>query len=658
MHQLLQFVKRHPVIILSLMLAVFLGFTLRTAWTDSATYDERAHIPASYSSVRYGDMRINYEHPPLLKDLVGLSLLTLNPTFPITDPLWTEGVNEQWNIGTLFLYGPLNNADLLIFLARLPIILLSLLAAYFLYRMTRESVGTLAGIFAVLLFAFNPNIIAHAHLVTTDLGIATAILIATYFFIRFLKHPSTRNLIIAGIILGLAQTVKFSAILILPIFGIMSVLYGIGTAIKLPWIERWKLAFAYARKYIYILLICFITVYTVYLPNVWNMPGEQMNALAEQKFNDDREAKVFARNVIANMEQIPVLKPFTHYTLGVMVVFTRVAGGNVFFFNNPFFNDSSRDLISTVASPWYFPAVFLMKETIPFLFLLFFSILYSLYHIARLPLWRETASHGLQSILASFHTKVTEWAIGLFIALYVLLSVTGNLNIGLRHLFPIILFLSFFIAKTLAQFVKRQTRNEEHLAPEYQLNRRILSIIGFGFSVWIIAIPFIAYPNFLSYFNEAIGSKNGYHYVTDSNYDWGQDMKRVKEFVDKYNQCVGQLTKSPACRTLIGASRNDITLRYPSGFEKINTIRVDYFGGAEPSYYLGNAFKPWYGGLPPEAGWYALSTFFIQEDSYKTIEPGTPSYRDWLWKFRPVARAGESILIYYLTEEDIDSLRH
>ena len=637
MHRLLQFMKRRPAIIISLMLAVFLGFALRTAWTDSATYDERAHIPAAYSSVRYGDMRINYEHPPLLKDIVGLFLLPLSPAFPITDPLWTEGVNEQWNIGTLFLYGLGNDTDLLIFLARLPIVLLGLLAAYFLYRMTRESAGALAGIFAVLLFAFDPNIIAHAHYVTTDLGIATAILIATFFFIRFLKYPSTRNLVIAGIILGLTQSVKFSAILILPVFGIMSILYGLGTAIRLSWIERLKLSFAYTKKYAAMLLICFITIYAVYLPNVWNMPSEQMNALALQKFNDDRPAKVFARNVIANMEQIPILKPFTHYTLGVMVVFTRVAGGNVFFFNNPFFHDSSRALVSTEASPYYFPAVFLMKETIPFLFLLLSSVLYSLFQIAKLPLWREQASLGLRSILESFHTKVTEWTVGGFIALYLVLSITGNLNIGLRHLFPIILFLYFFVAKTLAGFVKRHIRDEEHIAPEYQLNRRIFSIIGFGFSLWIISIPFVASPNFLSYFNEAIGIQNGYRYVTDSNYDWGQDMKRVKEFIDIHNkQCMLVETTMPCV---------------------IDTIRVDYFGGAEPSYYLGKAYKPWYGGLAPEAGWYALSTFFIQEDTYKNITPGTPSYRDWLWKFRPVARAGESILIYHLTETDIQALR-
>ncbi len=652
MHQILQFIKRHPVIIISFMLAVFLGFTLITAWTDSATYDERAHIPASYSYVRYGDMRINYEHPPLLKDLIGLSILTLRPTFPITDPLWTEGVNEQWNIGTKFLYELGNNPDLIIFFARLPIILLSLLALIFLYRFTKESAGTLAGIFAALLFAFDPNIIAHAHLVTTDLGIAIAILIATDFFVRFLKHPSTRNLVLAGVVLGLAQTVKFSAILVLPVFGIMSVLYGLGTGTKITRQEQWLLAFSYAKKYFSILMICFITVYAVYLPNVWNMPGEQLNALALQKFNDDRPAKVFARNVIANMEQIPVLKPFTHYTLGVMVVFTRVAGGNVFFFNNPFFHDTKRDLVSTVASPWYFPAVFLMKETIPFLFLLLFSIFYSLSRIARLPLWRERSSIGMRNILESFHTKTMEWTIGGFIALYVFLSVTGNLNIGLRHLFPIILFLYFFVAKTLAKFVKERLKAESHIAEEKQLNRRILSVIGMGFAIWIVIIPFVAYPSFLSYFNETIGIQNGYRYVTDSNYDWGQDMKRVKEFVDTYNRfCITDGDLFGNCRKILGTNQTPSLL-------PINTIRVDYFGGAEPSYYLGSTFKPWYGGLPPEAGWYALSTFFIQEDSYKNIEPGTPSYRDWLWKFTPVTRAGESILIYYLTEEDIDSLRH
>lgn len=624
MHALIQFFKHRPGLAISVMLMVFLGFTLLSAWNDSATYDERAHIPASYSYVRYGDMRINYEHPPLLKDLVGLSLLFLQPTFPINDPLWTEGVNEQWNIGTLFIYQLGNNPDLIIFFSRLPIILLGLLAGYFLYRFTKETAGTIAGLFAVLLFAFDPNIIAHAHYVTTDLGIATAILVATYFFVRFLKNPSTKNLVIAGVILGLAQTVKFSAVLILPIFGIMAVLYGLGTAIHISKREAWKLAYAYAKKYIAILMLCFLTVYVVYLPNVWNMPSEQMNTLAEQKFHDDRPAKVFARNTIASMEKIPILKPFTHYTLGVMVVFTRVAGGNVFFFNNPFFNDTERDLISTKASPYYFPAVFLMKETIPFLFLLFFSILYSLYRIIRLPIWREKLSLSFETLLKSFHTKATEWTMGGFIALYTFLSVSGNLNIGLRHLFPIILFLYFFIAKTLSQFIRRQLHSEEHLAPEKQLHRRIYSVIGLGFSLWIIAIPFMAYPNYLSYFNEAIGMENGYKYVTDSNYDWGQDMKRVKAFVDANN---------------------------------IQTIRVDYFGGAEPNYYLGDVYKSWYGGLKPEAGWYALSSFFIQEDIYKDIAPGMPSYRDWLWKFQPVTRAGESIFIYHLTKEDIQSLQ-
>ena len=47
-----------------------LGITsLRNA---SAVFDEVAHIPAGYAYVRYGDYRLNPEHPPIMKDLAGL----------------------------------------------------------------------------------------------------------------------------------------------------------------------------------------------------------------------------------------------------------------------------------------------------------------------------------------------------------------------------------------------------------------------------------------------------------------------------------------------------------------------------------------------------------------------------------------------------------
>ncbi|MBU2109421.1 hypothetical protein KKB71_00460, partial [Patescibacteria group bacterium] len=39
-----------------------------SAWNDSATMDELAHIPSGYSYLTKQDYRLNPEHPPLIKD--------------------------------------------------------------------------------------------------------------------------------------------------------------------------------------------------------------------------------------------------------------------------------------------------------------------------------------------------------------------------------------------------------------------------------------------------------------------------------------------------------------------------------------------------------------------------------------------------------------
>ena len=42
------------------------------------------------------------------------------------------------------------------------------------------------------------------------------------------------------------------------------------------------------------------------------------------------------------------------------------------------------------------------------------------------------------------------------------------------------------------------------------------------------------YPDYLTYFNEIVGGpKKGIDYLDDSNIDWGQDLKRLKGFLDK-----------------------------------------------------------------------------------------------------------------------------
>jgi hypothetical protein len=142
--------------------------SILNAWNDGAIFDETAHIPAGYSYVTQHEIRLNPEHPPLLKDLAGLPLLFLHLNFDTNQPFWAGTLpgkwdEGQWAAGRYLLYQAGNNADLIIFWARFPIILLSLLLGWFIFKWVRELAGISAGLFALILYAFDPNILGHNH---------------------------------------------------------------------------------------------------------------------------------------------------------------------------------------------------------------------------------------------------------------------------------------------------------------------------------------------------------------------------------------------------------------------------------------------------------------------------------------------------------------
>ena len=94
----MDFLKKHAYLIVAGILSLHFILALVISSQESMIYDERAHIPAAYSYVRFGDMRLNPEHPPLLKDLAGLPLLALDLSFPLNSPEWRSGTNEQWSV--------------------------------------------------------------------------------------------------------------------------------------------------------------------------------------------------------------------------------------------------------------------------------------------------------------------------------------------------------------------------------------------------------------------------------------------------------------------------------------------------------------------------------------------------------------------------------
>src|SRR3989344_5715028 len=53
---------------------------------------------------------------------------------------------------------------------------------------------------------------------------------------------------------------------------------------------------------------------------------------------------------------------------------------------------------------------------------------------------------------------------------------------------------------------------------------------------WLLTETLMVFPYYLTYFNQLAGGPSGGHrYVVDSNLDWGQDLKRLADWVDKNN---------------------------------------------------------------------------------------------------------------------------
>ena len=159
----MRFITQNANKIAFVILSLFLLVSIKLAWDDSLTFDEIAHIPAGYSYVKELDYRLNPEHPPLLKVLAGLPLLTLDPKFDTAKPFWTTtgvdyaGEYGQWSAGH-YLLDNAENPDLLVFLARLPLVLVATTFGWLIFIWGKRLSGAIGGLLALTLFSFSPNI--------------------------------------------------------------------------------------------------------------------------------------------------------------------------------------------------------------------------------------------------------------------------------------------------------------------------------------------------------------------------------------------------------------------------------------------------------------------------------------------------------------------
>lgn len=203
-------------VILLAMFAMMVG----SAWNESATYDEVSHIGAGFAYILHRHYRINAEAPPPLKALSAVfAQLAVHPDFPAGTTAMRE--NNSSEQGRLFLYESGNDADRIVFWARVPLMMLALVLGAMLFIWTRRHFGGDAALMTLLLFAFSPTFLCHARLVNSDLGAAFAFFIGIVGFLRFLERPTAARVVLAGLALGAAELCKFSAALLVPLLGLL-----------------------------------------------------------------------------------------------------------------------------------------------------------------------------------------------------------------------------------------------------------------------------------------------------------------------------------------------------------------------------------------------------------------------------------------------------
>ena len=563
---------------------------------ESAIMDEVAHIPAGYSYLTQRDMRLNPEHPPLLKDLSAIPLLFIkNINFPSDLKSWKDEINSQWDFGFNFLYNSGNDADKIIFWARIPMLLLLVLVAFFLYRWTKELYGKWPALLAIFLFSFSPTFIAHGRYVTTDVGAAFAFFIASYYFVKWIQNPSKKNLILAGIFFGIAQLIKFSLVLLIPYFGILLLIW-----IYIKWREGNKLAkvfVSYIGKFLLIMVIGYVLVYPVYLFHVSNYPYEKQFADMEYTASHFRFAATYKPMVW--MVKQPILRPYAQYLMGLFMVFQRATGGNTTYFLGEVNNKGWLN---------YFPVVYAIKPPL---------VLHILTIIALLFLAWQIPKGALKKLRQSFAPFLKKWfpeiAMLIFLGIYWTASITSNLNIGVRHILPTFPFVYILICGQIDRIFHYLRERKESIRPYMALLVVLL--------VWYALSSLAIFPYYLTHFNELVGGPTkGYLYVTDSNLDWGQDLKRLAKWVDE---------------------------------QGIQKIKVDYFGGATVDYYLKGKYEGWHAENDPKdakGSWLAISATFLQQNRAvptKGFKGKTDNYL-WLNQYQPVTVIGNSIFVYHI----------
>ena len=460
---------RHSLILI--LLLYFFGQAVAGIRPLSLTYDEPIYTSVGYADLVTSnvDWHEHVGHPPVVNLLTAWPLL-LNPERPDprTFPQWGSSDVLGFARSLLPHLGELESTT---FVTRIPVIWIALLLAALVYRWANETWhGSLAGIFALLLFVLDPTIRAHGRLNSTDMGLAAFGFLSAYLLTCYLKQPNFKSALFVGLSVGLSLSSKASGPYYVGIAGLLLIVWTI-----CAWRNKKRWLLRLILTGLSWLALALLVLWAAYLFELQPLhPGG-----------------------------IPV--PAASHWKGLNYINAYMQSGQTTYFQGKLYTEEH---------PWqYFPVGFLVKTPIPTLifFLAAIGILF----------WRKTQrdKKSLSPDLIVLVSVPTG---------YFLVAILSALQIGQRHLLPIYPFM-FVLCGGLA---KPEIRRYLSSYPIVQKSLKVMASLLTGWLIFDILkiYPYeLSYFNIL-----AGGSSKGAQILADSSTDWGQAIRATKVYMQEH----------------------------------------------------------------------------------------------------------------------------
>jgi hypothetical protein len=463
---------------------------------ELAVFDEVAHVGAGLSYVQKLDLRLNEEHPPLVKVLAALPLVVRGVHTDYTQISWTisrkffPAYLAQWIFGAWVL-NHWNASATVLEWARLPMLGLTLFLAWAVFRIGSRLGGDWGGLLSLAAYVTTPTFLTFGPLVLTDTAITLFVILTLWSMGELWSAPTRKNIAVFALCLAAALLSKFSALvlfIVLPIFAWSLRFRSVsGMPKERDLLRQWRRlrARAAGRGIAGALAM----VYAFYFFFSIRQPSDALYFLGSGPI-----ALVFRR----------LLLPFALYLRGVFWVV--ITGSRPTFLLGH---------IHPHGVWYYFPIAFLLKSTTGFLGLLLLA----------LGLWGWRRWMHLPSILPP--ELDLQWR-ALWTGFWVFTTVCllSPLTISIRHFgFSIVLLIVFLAV------VPRMLASLHAQAPVWAKGSATAAIL---LVLCCIASAVRAYPYYFPYINALGFGRPAYMLLSDSNVDWDQAFPDAETWVQQH----------------------------------------------------------------------------------------------------------------------------